>query len=102
MPPPLPESTKDAIRQLAALGGTQPVIAALTGVSRAAVDRVIHNRRYGNGRKHPHKGKLDADKVRQIRAKAGTVSNCELGREFGCSEAMIRSILTGRSWASVE
>lgn len=99
MPPPIPEATKDVIRQLLGLGGARPDVAVLTGVSLGMVDKVASGR---PRRLHPHAGKLNAEKVRQIRARSPEESNSALARAFGVSEAMIRKVVDRRCWASVD
>ena len=49
-----------------------------------------------------HRGKLDADKVRAIRALVPSVAKKVLARRFGVDPSLIRQIALGKIWRHVE
>jgi hypothetical protein len=62
-----------------------------------SADRLVHGTDI-RGERHKS-AKLSAEAVREIRALMGTVSQSEIARRFGVTQANITAIKMGRSWA---
>ena len=64
------------------------------------LDRALHGTKC-TGYKNKATQKLTPDKARQIRALKGTKTQRELAAQFGVTDATIRDVCAGRSWANV-
>jgi|SRR5580700_477015 hypothetical protein len=51
---------------------------------------------------YKHRPKLTPDKVREIRDMKGTKTQREIATQFGVTDATIRDIYAGKSWAHVQ
>ena len=65
------------------------------------LDRAQHGTKC-TGYKNKATQKLNPDKVRQIRALKGTATQRKLAAQFGVTDATIRGVYSGKSWAHVE
>lgn len=65
------------------------------------LDRALHGTKSVGGYRTQSRQKLNPEKVREIRAMKGTKTQRELAAQFGVTDATIRDVYSGKSWANV-
>lgn len=93
---PLSPDQKAEIRRLREAGVSPRDVAERFNVSQSRVAGII---KVGSGRGNHHRAKLDAAKVRAIRAaRAGGAKRRELAEAQGVSLATVDKVISGRAW----
>lgn len=95
------DASLEEIRALRESGRTIKEIAELTGLKEGAIYNRIRD--LGVDQRVGRPEKLDADKVKQIRAMAAEGKTLKsIGLEFGVSTAMISNIIRRKAWTQIE